>query len=248
MASTRRSFLIGLAACPICAQARATESGHWSYEGPNGAGQWGNLDKSFQACAIGSQQSPIDLTGAIKAELQNLVFDWKPQAFKIANNGHTIQANAAPGSALTLDGQTFALKQFHFHTPAEHALNGKRTSMEAHFVHADESGRLAVIGMLMVAGKANPAFTAVMANAPKTEGEKLAASAIDPNLFLPANRQRFRYEGSLTTPPCAETVDWNIFAQQIEVAPTDMDAFKALFAMNARPLQKVNRRFVLRSS
>ncbi len=248
MQTTRRSFLGGLIACPVCAHVAAAESAHWTYEGATGPSQWGKLEKAFRACTTGTQQSPVDIKGAIKADLQNLVFDWKPQAFGIVNNGHTIQANAAPGSSLTLDGQKFALAQFHFHTPSEHALDGKRTIMEAHFVHADERGRFAVIGMFMVAGQANPAFAAVMANAPKKAGEKRAASAIDPNLFLPANKQRFRYEGSLTTPPCSETVDWNVFAQRIEVAQADIEAFKTLFPMNARPLQKLNRRFLLRAS
>ena len=248
MQTTRRSFLVGLIACPVCAHVAAAELAHWTYEGATGPGRWGKLENAFRACATGTQQSPVNLKGSIKADLQNLVFDWKPQAFKIVNNGHTIQANAAPGSSLTLDGQKFALTQFHFHTPSEHALDGKRTIMEAHFVHAGDRGRLAVIGMLMVAGKANSAFAAVMANAPKKAEETRAASVIDPNLFLPADRQRFRYEGSLTTPPCSETVDWNVFAQKIEVAQTDIDAFKTLFPMNARPLQPANRRFLLRSS
>ena len=48
-------------------------------------------------------------------------------------------------------------------------------------------------------------------------------------------------------PPCAETVAWMLLADPIEVAAADIAGFAKLYAMNARPAQKQNRRFVLRS-
>lgn len=248
MSSTRRSFLLGLLACPICAgMARAEDHAHWSYEGTTAPADWGKLDKTYAACSIGKQQSPIDLRNAVKTKIKPLVFDWKPQPFPVINNGHTIQANAAPGSSLTLDGQSYELKQFHFHTPSEHALNGKRSSMEAHFVHAGANGGLAVVGVLMRPGKSSPAFKAVMAAAPKTEGGTATSAPIDPALFLPKDHTLYRYQGSLTTPPCAEIVNWNVYAQQIEADAADMDAFHRLFAMNARPIQPLFGRKLARS-
>lgn len=56
----------------------------------------------------------------------------------------------------------------------------------------------------------------------------------------------FRYRGSLTMPPCTENVDWVIFEQPIEAAQSDIDVFKLIFPMNARPLQPINRRFLLK--
>jgi carbonic anhydrase len=58
----------------------------------------------------------------------------------------------------------------------------------------------------------------------------------------------YRYPGSLTTPPCSETVEWLLLTNPIQVADADMTAFANVFEMNARPAQKVNRRAVLRSS
>jgi carbonic anhydrase len=244
MPLSRRSMLGALFACPVCAMTARAEAPHWTYEE---APKWGELDKSFAACATGGQQSPIDLTHAIQADLPALKLDWKPQPFKINNNGHTIQADAAPGSSLLLDGKKFELKQFHFHTPSEHTVNGAGTVMEAHFVHAGPDGDLAVIGAFLKAGKSNPAFSAIMAQAPKQPGVQAAKSDIDPKAFLPGKSRAYYYEGSLTTPPCSEVVNWIVYADAIEVAQADIDAFKAIYAMNARPVQARNRRYILGS-
>jgi carbonic anhydrase len=245
MAFTRRSFLAGLASCPLCAAARASEGSHWGYDD---AKTWGQHDAAYQACSIGGEQSPVDLTEAIKANIQPPLLSWKPQAFKVANNGHTIQANATPGSFATSENKKFELKQFHFHTPSEHAVSGKRAAMETHFVHADEKGELLVLGALLQAGgkkSKNDAFAALMAAAPQKEGEAELKAPIAATALLPKKRNFFRYEGSLTTPPCSEVVTWNVFSEPVEVAASDIESFKKIFPMNARPLQPLHRRVVL---
>jgi carbonic anhydrase len=247
MSLNRRRLVAGLLACPACAAvARAEGAPHWEYEGHGGAEKWGELDEGYKACALGAEQSPIDLSSGIKATLDPLKLDWKPQAYEIINNGHTIQAKAAPGSTLTIGKDVYNLVQFHFHAPSEHSIGGKRAAMEVHFVHAGPEGRLAVVGVLMNAGRKNAAFAAIMQAAPKKEGEKTLDKPLDPRQFLPASRALYRYKGSLTTPPCSEVVDWNVYEQPIEVAAEDIAAFKAIFPMNARPLQPMNRRFLLR--
>lgn len=244
----RRKFLGSLIACPVCASAALAQEAapHWKYEGEHGAAKWGEMDSKFKACAIGGEQSPVDLTGAIHADLHRVAIHWKPEAFEIANNGHTIQLTAQDGGSIASARITYALKQFHFHTPSEHALGGKRTAMEAHFVHASSEGRLAVVGVLMTTGKRHEGFAEIMRAAPKREGEEKLRTALDPHSFLPQNRSFYRYEGSLTTPPCSETVEWSVFDSPIEVAEADVQTFRALYPMNARPLQATNRRFLLK--
>ena len=238
---------MGLAACPICSQDARAETAHWTYDGATGAKSWGELDPQFKACAVGSEQSPVNLAGAIKAEAARLALDWKAEPFQIVNNGHTIQANAGAASSLTLDGKAYGLKQFHFHAPSEHALNGERSAMEAHFVHAASDGALTVVGAFLKAGAANAGFAARMGAAPAGEGQAKASITIDPSVFLPASRALFRSEGSLTTPPCSEIVNWLVMETPVEASAGNLAAFVKLFPDNARPLQPLNRRFLLRS-
>ena len=82
---------------------------------------------------------------------------------------------------------------------------------------------------------------------PKKEGKTRIDEAIDATPLLPAVRPYYRYEGSLTTTPCSETVMWTVFAEPVEVSQAQIDAFAAIFPMNARPAQKLNRRFLLGS-
>ena len=148
---SRRQFLAGLGACPVCAAAvgaAAAEGAHWTYVDP---GNWGT-DGRYPACSIGGEQSPIDLTGAVRAEIEPPAVSWRAEAFSIINNGHTIQANASPGGVATSAGRKYELQQFHFHAPSEHTLDGKRSAMEAHFVHGGEGGNLMVIGVFLEGG------------------------------------------------------------------------------------------------
>jgi carbonic anhydrase len=230
----RRSLLKAmgaLALCPLCAtKGMAADGPHWSYEGDSGPDKWGSLGGDGNVCATGTQQSPVDITGTV------------------VNNGHTIQLNLPEGGTLRVGNDVYKLVQFHFHHPSEHRINGKGTAMEVHFVHAAPSGGYGVVGVMMKAGRHNASFARIAATMPSQEGPPVRADpAIDPNGLLPIRRGYFDYAGSLTTPPCGETVAWMVLGDPIEVAGADVERFAKLFADNARPVQKLNRRFLLRS-
>ncbi len=242
--------LAGLALCPLCTQRGiAAEGAHWSYEGDGGPAKWGDLDAANKVCSIGSQQSPINIGATVKSQLPALEINWAKSADTIINNGHTIQLNFAEGSTMTLGDVRYKLLQMHFHRPSEHLIRGKNFPMEAHFVHRAESGALAVVGVLMATGKPSAAFSQIVSTMPASEGPAVKADPrINPNTLLPAKHGYYRYSGSLTTPPCAEIVEWLLLTDPIQVAEADVSSFAKLYPMNARPVQKDNRRYVLQSS
>ncbi|HXV32282.1 MAG TPA: carbonic anhydrase [Sinorhizobium sp.] len=247
----RRNFIKGLAllaACPLCVKtAFAAEGVHWSYEGEAGPANWGDLDAENAACSAGSQQSPIDIHGAIKADLPDLAVDWKSGG-TILNNGHTIQVKAALGGTLKRGGKTYELVQYHFHAPSEHLVDGKNFAMEVHFVHKHaETGALGVLGVFLTPGAGNATFAELAAKFPQKAGEEAALDAADPRGLLPSSLKYWAYEGSLTTPPCSEVVDWMVAMEPVEVDPADIKRFTALYSMNARPALSANRRYVLAS-
>ncbi|HOY76574.1 MAG TPA: carbonic anhydrase [Hyphomonadaceae bacterium] len=222
---------------------------HWSYGGEGGPEHWAELAPDNKACSAGFQQSPIDLKGAMTANVDAPHPRWTAaRGGLIVNNGHTIQVDVSTGGSIALDGKDFALKQFHFHHPSEHTIDGKQYPLEVHFVHAAKDGDLAVVGVMFAEGEANTNLDAIWATAPAREGKAAIAFEIDPSKFVPAKSSAYRYEGSLTTPPCSETVHWTVMAQPQTVSAGQVAAFSSLFPWNARPVQPLNRRYVLKTS
>ena len=218
---------------------------HWTYDGAEGPAYWGALTEDFGLCSTGQEQSPVNLTRAVRAEAEAVQLFWNASAdWSVSNNGHTIQAGTKNGGMMTVDGTDFELVQFHFHTPSEHAIDGQRSPMEVHFVHKSSSGALAVVGVMIEGGGTNGLLDAIMAAAPAVEGEA-EVGVRDPGDLLPAQTEFYRYQGSLTTPPCSETVLWTVMKEPVQVSDRQIQAFQQIFAMNARPLQDVHRRFVL---
>lgn len=231
--------------------AAAGHAVHWSYTGDTGPAHWGELDPANSACANGSEQSPIDIDIAhVKAnqELKDVVITYKPAAFTLINNGHTIQANAAADSANTIqvEGKAYKLAQLHFHLPSEHKFDGKSFDMELHLVHKSESGELAVLGVMLKAGKEQAALSEIWSKLPKEETKEALKldNPIDLNALLPADKATFRYNGSLTTPPCSQSVKWVVLEQPMEVSKEQVEAFGKLFPNNARPVQDLKSRSV----
>ena len=230
----------------------APSTPHWDY-GDQGPAEWGALCPEFSACDTGRSQSPIDITAAASAPLPEFVTAYQPAKLCIVhhehqadavNNGHTVQVNLPDGSALTVDGQTFALLQYHFHSPSEHTLEGQHFPMEMHLVHRSPEGRLAVIGVFLTEGPRNQAFEPIWANLPLEKGVEvhLAHIEVDVDELLPKDRTTYRYDGSLTTPPCSEGVKWLVLASPVALSAQQIAAFRAVVQGNNRPTQPLNGR------
>ena len=244
-----RSTAIAAIGCACCGSlsgtANASGGSGWSYEGATGPAEWGSIGNDYAACSQGSAQSPIDLASPIPAEFRPAALRWQDATDgQVINNGHTIQVNVPNGSAVKLDGTTFELVQFHFHHPSEHLIDGEALAMEAHFVHRSADGALAVLGVLIGEGTKNAALAPIWSAMPqdKAEGAVVPVALKD---FVPVDRAQFRYAGSLTTPPCSEIVNWVAFKTPIQASREQIAAFATLFPMNARPVQPLNRRFLL---
>ncbi|WP_157982041.1 carbonic anhydrase [Oceanicella sp. SM1341] len=239
-----RSLALGLAFL-LSPLSHAAGQVHWDYSGQGGPSHWGDLSADWEDCRAGHQQSPIDIGRATAALLLKVELHWQATEWTVINNGHTIQVNGASAGYAMIDGARYELLQFHFHAPSEHTVGGAHFPMEVHFVHADAEGRLAVIGVMLQAGGNNSLFRTLMFLAPKEEGAQSPAGQIEPLELVSDVSRVIRYQGSLTTPPCSETVLWTVLKQPVFVNQRDIDAFTALFPMNARPVQPLFRRFVL---
>ena len=159
----------------------------------------------------------------------------------------TVRANVPRGAAfITLRGTRYDLQQFHWHTPSEHEVNGRRNPMEMHLVHAAADGSLLVIGAFIEQGRTNRTLETIFDDLPEHEGDTRDVAGVRIDRLLPHDRSSYRYMGSLTTPPFTEGVRWIVLAHPITLSRHQIDAFRELFEEgNSREVQPLNGRKVL---
>lgn len=215
----------------------------WTYED---AARWGELAAEFGTCSAGLEQSPIDLTGAVGLDIPNAVLEYTASDATIIDHGHTVQVNVPEGGTLELDGKVYEFVQFHFHAPSEHTVEGEHWPMEWHFVHEADDGSLAVLGVLVEEGAPWPAFDVIVNSLPtRRDLADIVYGDVDVADFLPDLTAAFRYDGSLTTPPCTEGVSWSVLQGTITMSAEQMEAFTSRAdEENNRPVQPTNGRIL----
>jgi len=211
---------------------------HWSYEGASGPHAWAKLSPEYAICGSGQRQSPIDIRDGMKVDLEPIAFEYRPSIFKVVDNGHAIQASDTGRNFVRVMGRRFRLIQLHFHRPSEEAIDGKHFEMVVHIVHMDGDGRIAVVAVLVDNGVRQPVIQTVLNNLPLEKGDEFAAATtLDVNQILPENRRYITYMGSLTTPPCTEDVLWLVMKEPVQASADQLNLFRRIYPMNARPIQ-----------
>lgn len=228
----------------------------WGYAKANGPATW---SKEFPIAA-GKFQSPIDIKRTIAtsdATLAPVVVDYSQvEVGELGNTGSSWKAQITGGKSSLTGGplkSKFALEQFHAHwgssdtVGSEHTLDGKMYSAELHLVHWDTDkyksfgeaaaakGGLAVLGMFLKVGKANDELDKLVKLLPfiPYKGQNVnIRDKINCTKFLPGNRSYFTYDGSLTTPPCYESVNWIVFEEPVEISLQQLAAFRSMKSFN----------------
>jgi carbonic anhydrase len=210
----------------------------WGYSDKNGEQHWEAL--GFQLCGIGKQQSPLNLKPQQIAPSQ-LKLDYHDEVFNLKPKGYNTSAYATKPSADTLEllGDHYALQSFHFHTPAEHQINGEVYPFEGHFIHENKAGRFAVVGIFFKLGAPNAEFEKFLNALPDH------SATLDISKFYPANKEYYSYVGSLTTPPCTEGLAWIVMHDPMEISAEQLATFNdKVTKFNARQPQATHGRTV----
>ncbi|MGP8305816.1 carbonic anhydrase [Vibrio sp. YIC-376] len=220
----------------------SAHAANWGYEGNHGPEHWGEFASE---CAQGKNQSPINIQSATQSELAKLQLDYKGKAISLTNNGHTLQTSLEGENNLLIDGKEFNLKQFHFHTPSENHVDGKSYPLEAHYVHADKDGNLAVVAVFFEKGDANPALEKLLETIPEKDNNVTIRAPFDTSALIPSDKDYYRFNGSLTTPPCSEGVRWFVIKEPQTISAEQTEKFEKAMGENNRPVQPLNARMVL---
>ncbi|NXM37788.1 CAH14 anhydrase, partial [Gymnorhina tibicen] len=237
----------------------------------------------------GRAQSPIDIATA-RARPDPSLPPLQPEGYErpesprltLANNGHTAVLALPPSLRLQGLPRAFAAVQLHFHwgrpghaAGAEHLLDGHRAPAEMHVVHFDAErfadasaaqhhpGGLAVLGVLLEGdGEGDPKSPSRHPQLLPPTGQTVAIPSFSIRDLLPAHLDRYyRYNGSLTTPPCLQSVLWTLFPQPVRISRAQLEQLQGslysteeaeleepqLLVDNFRAPQELNQRLVLSS-
>jgi carbonic anhydrase len=219
---------------------------NWGYSGHHGPENWGDLDKSYKSCKSGLRQSPIDISKRYIANLSELESEYKDISLdntNIKDNGHTIKVNYnVDDSFLIYEGAKYYLKQFHFHSPSEHTIDGVSYPLEIHLVHQAKDKSLSVIGIMAKEGNESMALNKIFH---RIDDSKLKPETLNAKELMPKSLDYFAYNGSLTTPPCSENVNWIVLKEPIELSKEQIAHFNKYYKGNNRNIQTPNNRKVL---
>lgn len=252
---------------------------HWSADYPFcGANHQSPIDINPDTAVYNSNLSEFSFHG------YDTVFS--ASEFDIQNNGHTVQVVLANTNTIGVSGGGFShnytLGQFHFHwgeeneSGSEHKINGTSYPLEIHIVHfsgrnfsdlkseaGSANGDLAVLGVFAeISEQNNSAFATIIQTFEEIRLSgfwKYNMSTFPVRSLLPNNTADFyRYQGSLTTPPCYETVTWTVFREPLAISFSQLQAFREALISNDsveavqlvnnfRPIQPLNNRTVFKS-
>ena len=194
----------------------------------------------------GIRQSPVDIdirNLTVNNDLITLRLWNFEQSFNgtFTNNGHTVRFDPSPGSPTALFQNhlgTYELDQVHFHWGAdngqgsEHTINEGGSSGEIHFVGKKTTGlstdgdALAVIGVFIIGHNLitlKGSWSELYFNMPIRNHGVNPVYGVRLTDFLPPDftfGTYFHYEGSLTTPPCSEVVQWFVLGEPIYMSRT----------------------------
>ncbi len=208
-------------------------------DGPRGPAHWEGV------CNTGQMQAPVDIQGAEKLSLAPVVFGYQPSEFAVVNdcNHYEIKVKFPNNYWLRVGKKPYFLTELHFHEPGENAVKGVRPAMAIHLVHLSPESTFLVIEVPVIVGKENPAIKTLWEHIPEAGKEnKVSGVKFNAADLLPADRDYYRFPGSLTTPLCNEGVTWYLLKKPIEMSQAQIDEYKKYYHDTARPLQPLNNR------
>lgn len=232
----------------------------WTYSGPDGEHHW---PKHYPYCG-GAFQSPINIKSELlrfdptlrPIEVQN--YNLSPnEQLTLGNNGHSVQISLPSKMHISSLPHRYTAAQLHFHwgspsrpVGSEHMVNNKQYAAEMHVVHfnsdkypnmsmaVDKSDGLAVLGVLIEVGEFNPAFEQFLKfiNGIKYRDQRVQVPGFNIRALLPARLDEYyRYDGSLTTPPCYPSVLWTVFRNHVTISRKQFLALAtALYSSHAQ--------------
>lgn len=216
-------------------------TGSWAYEGKSGPESWGKLSPT---CSSGLLQSPIDIKAAKQAEIPSPIqFTFEDGPVETVYKEKTLVGTSARKNSIVVQGRTYGMVDFRLHAPSEHTIDGERFPLEIAIQYKDELNNTAVVSVLVASGKVNKALQPLLASLPQKNAHGSGQVNFNLAYLVPENMSYFRYDGSLTIPPCSEGIAWHIMKTPIRMSDDQIAMISKRVGRNARPTQALKERY-----
>lgn len=233
----------------------------WSYEGPLGPAHWGEHFKPAagqEQSPIDICTASAEFDEHLAAT--PLSFSYDENCFRfVENTGSSFNVTGTPEAHSNVHGgpvkNNYKFLQFHIHwgkgnnEGSEHTVDGHSSEAELHIVNwntdlyktpgeaasSDKHDGLIVLGVMLKVGHANSELEKIVSSLRDVQfkGQKVALKeTLNIAGLLPENPEYWTYKGSLTTPPCFESVQWVVFRDQLELSEEQLEAFRNLNNVN----------------
>lgn len=236
----------------------------WTYEDQHA---WSQIDP---VCNNGSHQSPVKIDSSSLVKSHSMIYlelrNWRYPAYgHFKNNGHTVVFNPTKKlTSLKNHRGNYTLQQFHFHwgrhagEGSEHIVHGRQYDAEIHFVHRKEGANtgvlqadtFSVVAVFCEEKDIDPYGIWEQLAMPTEYESACIISKIVYKDLLPNDLHYCYYEGSLTTPPCTEAVQWFVMTASISIPSKVLQMLRSTkgphgnIEWNFRSVQPLNDRAV----
>ncbi|KAE8654445.1 Detected protein of unknown function [Hibiscus syriacus] len=232
------------------ASSQTESEDEFNYDEGSGRGpsSWGTLNIN---CSTGLRQSPIDIRPVqVSSELRELQRNYRYAAADLRNRTIDVAVVfTGNGGNITINGRAYRVQNIHWHSPSEHTFDGVRFPLEVHIVHRSDQNDTAVVSMLYRYGLPDPFLAILHPFILLLRQPDIPLLSINPEKVGFTDSSYYRYNGSLTVPPCTEGVIWTVFQEIKQVSRGQVEALRNVLPPqnrnNSRPTQPLNNRTVL---